>query len=62
MGITFGKKLIHHPLVIRDLLDMEVYLEGAMMLAIKAADVFRKSYFLVDTADKPGQDCLYRIA
>jgi alkylation response protein AidB-like acyl-CoA dehydrogenase len=41
---AFGKLLIEHPLVRRDLLDMEVYLEGAMALAFKAIDQFQKSW------------------
>ncbi|QRF74562.1 isovaleryl CoA dehydrogenase [Thermoplasmatales archaeon] len=41
---TFGKKLIDHPLVIRDLLDMEIYIEGTMILALKAVDEFQNSY------------------
>ena len=57
MRSTFGKKLIDHPLVIRDLLDMEVYLEGTMMLAMKAADEFQKSYM-----QTPPYDSSYHYA
>jgi acyl-CoA dehydrogenase len=41
---AFGKLLIEHPLVQRDLLDMEVYLEGSLALALKAVDQFQKSW------------------
>ena len=41
---AFGKVLIEHPLVCRDLLDMEVHLEGALALGLKAVDQFQKSW------------------
>ena len=41
---AFGKLLIEHPLVQRDLLDMEVYIEGALTLAFKAVDQFERSW------------------
>lgn len=41
---AFGKPLIEHPLVRRDLLDMEVYIEGALALTFKAVDQFQKSW------------------
>lgn len=41
---SFGKPLIEHPLVQRDLLDMEVYIEGALALAFKAVDQFERSW------------------
>ena len=41
---AFGKLLVEHPLVQRDLLDMEVYIEGALALAFKAVDQFEKSW------------------
>ena len=41
---AFGELLIEHPLVQRDLLDMEVYIEGALALAFKAVDQFEKSW------------------
>ncbi len=41
---AFGKPLIEHPLVQRDLLDMEVSLEGSLALAFKAVDQFEKSW------------------
>ncbi|MEM3556834.1 MAG: acyl-CoA dehydrogenase family protein, partial [Conexivisphaerales archaeon] len=42
--MAFGKLLIEHPLVQRDLLDMEVYLEGSLALAFKSLDQFQKSW------------------
>jgi alkylation response protein AidB-like acyl-CoA dehydrogenase len=41
---AFGELLIEHPLVQRDLLDMEVYIEGALALAFKAVDQFERSW------------------
>lgn len=41
---AFGRLLVEHPLVQRDLLDMEVYIEGSMALAFKAVDQFEKSW------------------
>jgi len=41
---AFGKALIEHPLVQKDLLDMEVYIEGTMALTFKAIDQFQKSW------------------
>ncbi len=41
---AFGKFLIEHPLVQRDLLDMEVCIEGALALGLKAVDQFEKSW------------------
>lgn len=41
---AFGKRLIEHPLVQRDLLDMEVHLEGTLALALKAVDQFERSW------------------
>lgn len=41
---AFGRLLIEHPLVQRDLLDMEVYIEGALALAFKAVDQFERSW------------------
>ncbi len=41
---AFGKFLIEHPLVQRDLLDMEVYVEGSLALALKAVDQFERSW------------------
>ena len=41
---AFGKPLIEHPLVQRDLLDVEVCIEGALALAFKAVDQFERSW------------------
>jgi len=41
---AFGKLLVERPLVQRDLLDMEVYIEGALALAFKAVDQFERSW------------------
>lgn len=41
---AFGKRLIEHPLLQRDLLDMEVLIEGATALTFKAIDQFQKSW------------------
>ena len=41
---AFGKTIIQHPLVQRDLVEMEVRLEGSMALAFKAVDQFQKSW------------------
>jgi hypothetical protein len=41
---AFGSLLIEHPLVQRDLLDMEVYIEGSLALGLKAVDQFQKSW------------------
>ena len=41
---AFGKPLIEHPLIQRDLLDMEVCIEGALALAFKAVDQFERSW------------------
>ena len=41
---AFGKALMEHPLVQRDLLDMEVYIEGTLALTFKAIDQFQKSW------------------
>ncbi len=41
---AFGHPLVEHPLVQRDLLDMEVYLEGSLALAFKAVHQFERSW------------------
>ena len=41
---AFGKLLVEHPLVQRDLLETEVYLEGSLALALKAVDQFDRSW------------------
>ncbi|MDG7015860.1 MAG: acyl-CoA dehydrogenase family protein [Nitrososphaerota archaeon] len=48
---AFGELLIEHPLVQRDLLDMELYLEGSLALAFKAVDQFQKSWALTPPYD-----------
>ena len=55
--VAFGKKLIEHPLILRDLMDMEVYLEGTMALAFKAVDEFQKTF-----GDKPPYSARYHYA
>jgi acyl-CoA dehydrogenase len=40
---AFGRRLIEHPLMRRDLLDMEVSIEGALALTFKAVDEFQRS-------------------
>ncbi|ADY00244.1 acyl-CoA dehydrogenase domain protein [Vulcanisaeta moutnovskia 768-28] len=54
---AFGKLLIEHPLVIRDLMDMEVALEGATALVFKAVDEFDRSWH-----DKPPYGDRYHYA
>ncbi len=49
---AFGKKLIEHPLVQRDLLDMEVCLEGSLALVFRAVDRFQKSWTEVPPYDE----------
>jgi len=41
---AFGKKLIQHALVLRDLIEMESYIEGTMALTFKAVDLFQKTF------------------
>jgi alkylation response protein AidB-like acyl-CoA dehydrogenase len=41
---AFGRKLSDHPLVRRDLMEMEIYLEGTLALSFLAVDAFQKSY------------------
>ena len=41
---AFGKILLEHPLIQRDLLDMEVYIEGTLALTFKAVDQFQKAW------------------
>jgi hypothetical protein len=44
MRSAFGKTLVEHPLVQKDLLDMEVYIEGTLALTFKAVDQFQKAW------------------
>jgi alkylation response protein AidB-like acyl-CoA dehydrogenase len=41
---AFGRILINQPLIKRDLMDMEVYLEGSMLLAFRGAVEFQRSF------------------
>jgi acyl-CoA dehydrogenase len=41
---SFGKRLIEHPLIRRDLLDMEIAIEGATALTFKTINEFQKSW------------------
>jgi len=41
---AFGKRLVEHPLMQRDLLDMEILIEGTTALTFKAIDEFQKSW------------------
>ncbi len=41
---AFGRKLIDHPLVRRDLMEMEIYLEGTLLLTLLSVDAFQKSW------------------
>ncbi|MFQ5825215.1 MAG: acyl-CoA dehydrogenase family protein [bacterium] len=41
---AFGKKLIEHPLVQKDLLEMEVELEANLLLALKAIEKFNEHW------------------
>ncbi|HLY76908.1 MAG TPA: acyl-CoA dehydrogenase family protein [Thermoplasmata archaeon] len=41
---AFGRRLIEHPLVRRDLLDLEVAIEGALALAFRAIEEFQSSW------------------
>lgn len=41
---AFGRKLIEHPLVQRDLLDMEISIEGSLAIAFKAIDEFDRTW------------------
>lgn len=54
---AFGKKIIEHPLMIRDLTTMEVKLEGAILLSLYAAKLFSDVY-----DSKPPYDDNYNYA
>jgi acyl-CoA dehydrogenase len=41
---AFGRRLIDHPLIRRDLLDLEVAIEGALALTFQAIDAFQRSW------------------
>ncbi len=54
---TFGKTLIEHPLLARDLLEMEADVEGGLALALESALAFQRT---VDTV--PPYDDVYHYA
>ncbi|MGP6207117.1 acyl-CoA dehydrogenase family protein [Cuniculiplasma sp. SKW3] len=54
---AFGKRIIEHPLMIRDLTTMEVKLEGATLLSVYAAKLFSDAY-----DSKPPYDDNYNYA
>lgn len=41
---AFSKRLIEHPLVQRDLIEMEIYIEGTLALTFRAIDEFQKTF------------------
>ena len=41
---AFRRRLVDHPLIRRDLVDMEVSIEGSLALAFKAVDQFERSW------------------
>ena len=41
---SFGRRLIDHPLVRRDLLDLEVAIEGSLALALRAVEQFERCH------------------
>ena len=55
--MAFGRKLIDHPLMLRDFLEMEADLEASLVLSILAADLFSKS-----SSQKPPYDEMYHKA
>ncbi len=54
---AFGSNLIDHPLVMRDLMDMEVYFEGTLVLTLLAVESFQKSW-----KDEPPYSSSYHMA
>ncbi len=44
---SFGKKLSEHPLIQKDLLEMEIWIEGSMALSFKAINAFQQNWHLV---------------
>jgi acyl-CoA dehydrogenase len=54
---AFGKKLIEHPLVIRDLIEMEVAVSGALAISFKAAEYFQRCW-----NEKPPYSDVYNYA
>ena len=55
--VAFGKKLIEHPLMKRDLVELETSLESALILSLVAADAFNKV-----TSAKPPYNDEYQLA
>ncbi|HLH85861.1 MAG TPA: acyl-CoA dehydrogenase family protein [Thermoplasmataceae archaeon] len=54
---AFGRSLIEHPLMKRDLIEMESEVEASMVLSIIAADLFNRASHL-----KPPYDTSYLVA
>jgi acyl-CoA dehydrogenase len=54
---AFGKKLIEHPLIIRDLIDMEIAVTGALAISFKAAEYFQRCW-----NEKPPYSDVYNYA
>ena len=55
--LAFGKRLIEHPLMKRDLVELETSLESALILSLVAADAFNKV-----TNAKPPYNDEYQLA
>ncbi len=54
---AFGKKLVDHPLMGRDLMELEIKLEGGIALSMLAADKFNNS-----ASSRPPYDDSYQLA
>ncbi len=54
---AFGKRLVEHPLMIRDLTEMEAELEGAVLLSLYGAKLFSDAY-----SSEPPYDEKYNYA
>ena len=54
---AFGRRLIDHPLVRRDLVDLEVAIEGAMALTFHAVEAFQRAW-----TDTPPYHAPYHFA
>jgi acyl-CoA dehydrogenase len=55
--MAFGRKIIDHPLLLRDFLEMEADLEASLVLSLLAADLFSKA-----SSQKPPYDEIYHKA
>jgi acyl-CoA dehydrogenase len=55
--MAFGRKLIDHPLMLRDFLEMEADLEASLILSLLAADLFSMS-----SSQRPPYDEMYHKA